>query len=116
MPRGFLVKRYSNQLPTDSSSPTSQSLQHANCVPLPLTSRPLINRYSDEDRSDTSSSEQEAVSITSIPSPISINHQSSHPLVPSHPLALTPPLLSYSQRFNSEVSAQIVAFEKCAAM
>jgi hypothetical protein len=114
MPRGFLVKRYSNQLPTDSSSPTSQSLQHANCVPLPLTSRPLINRYSDEDRSDTSSSEQEAVSITSIPSPISINHQSSHRLVP---LALTPPLLSYSQRFsNSEVSAEIVAFQKCVAM
>lgn len=102
MPRGFLVKRYSNQLPTGCSSPTSQSLQHANCVPLPLTSRPLIYRYSDEDRSDSSSSEPEAVSITSIPSPISISHQSSHPLVP---LALSPPLLSYSQQFsNTEVS------------
>jgi len=113
MPRGFLVKRYSNQLPTDCS-PTSQSLQHANCVPLPLTSRPLIRyRYSDEDRSESSSSEQEAASVTSIPSPIS--HESSDPLVP---LALSPPLLSYSQRFSSaEVSLMHkLLLLKCFAM
>ena len=95
MPRGFLVKRYPNQLSSDNS-PNTQSVDHTSCVSLPLSTRPLICRYSDEDRSDSSSSEQEVASVTSIPSPLCLN-QSSHPLVS---LALSPPLLSYSQKYS----------------
>lgn len=112
MPRGFLVKRYPNQLSTDNSSQNSQSVDHKNCVTLPLTTRPLLCRYSDEDRTDSSSSEPEAASVTSIPSPLSIN-QSSHPLVS---LALSPPvLLSYnSQQYTkTEVMfSKIVTFDQ----
>lgn len=92
MPRGFLVKRYPHQLSADSS--TAPNVDHSSCLSLPLMTRPPLKyRYSDEDRSDSSSSEHE---VASIPSPLCLN-QSSHPLVS---LALSPPLLSYCQKYS----------------
>ncbi|XP_054154279.1 insulinoma-associated protein 1a-like [Oppia nitens] len=91
MPRGFLVKRYTNQLPTDNQS--------ANDCPLPLqlTTRPMIYRYSDEDRSESSSSDAEALA-SNTPSPLPITHSTTHSLVS---LALSPPLLSYSKKYSN---------------
>ncbi|CAG2178430.1 unnamed protein product, partial [Oppiella nova] len=98
MPKNFLVKRRK----TDNSSNPHIS-DHSSCLALPLTTRPLIYRYSDEDRSDSSSSEPEVGSVTSIPSPLAISHS-------SHPLAslVSPSLLSYSKQYsNTELPQEV---------
>lgn len=66
MPRGFLVKRYSSPLATGMSSyPLASTivpkvnLNDSDNHPIALINKKHLGLYSDEDRSDSSSSEQD---------------------------------------------------------
>jgi hypothetical protein len=65
MPRGFLVKRYSSPLATGISYPLASTivpkvnLNDSDNHPIALINKKHLGLYSDEDRSDSSSSEQD---------------------------------------------------------